>query len=83
MQIDISAKAPKIIDLKLEVMVARKRTYPYLEEVTDLFNVVKKHEVFKEGKSSLAKRALDYIKDHKAIPKSELRAAYKILNRIN
>jgi len=83
MQIDVSPRAPKIISLKKEVMVRGRRTYPLLEEVTDLFTVLKKNETPKEGKSSLAQRGLDYIKEHKAIPKSELRGAYRQLNSIH
>lgn len=83
MQIDVSPRAPKIISLKMEVMVQKRRTYPLLEEVTDLFTTLKKNETPKEGKSSLAQRGLDFIKKNKAIPKSELRAAYRQLNKIH
>lgn len=83
MQIDTSAKAPKIINLNVEVMVRNKRTFPLLEEVRDLFEVLKKHETPKEGKSSLAQRGLDYIKAHRKIPKSELRGAFNQLNLLH
>jgi hypothetical protein len=83
MQIDVSSKAPKIISLKKEVIVRKRRTYPLLEEVFDLFTALKKNEVPKEGKSSFAQHGLDYIKEHRSIPKSELRGAYRKLNTLH
>ena len=82
MQIDTSASAPKIIDLNKVVMVRGRKTWPLLNEVADLFETLKKHEVPKEGKSSQAQRGLDYIKANKKIAKSELRGAIRRVKQI-
>lgn len=82
MQIDTSPSAPKILNLNHIVMVRGRRTYPLLNEVVDLFETLKKHEVPKDGKSSQAQRGLDYIKANKKIAKSELRGAIRRVKQI-
>lgn len=82
MQIDTSPRAPKIIDLNKVVIVRGRKTWPLLNEVVDLFEILKKHETKQEGKSSQAQRGLDYIKANKKIAKSELRGAIRRVKQI-
>jgi len=87
--IDVSNNAPKIIDLKGEVITyvnnQPTKTHPKRDYVLDLISCVQKFEKDnqwprKKSASSLPTRAADYVKKHNAIPKSELRG---LLNAIN
>jgi len=64
-------------------MVRGRKTWPLLNEVADLFEILKKHEgPAQAGKSSQAQRGLDYIKANKKIAKSELRGAIRRIKQI-
>lgn len=89
MKIDVSNSAPKIIDLKGEVITYvdgnPQKMHPKRDVVIDMLEMLAKFEKDnqfprKKSASSLVKRNLDYVKQHNAIPKTELRGIYNAVN---
>jgi hypothetical protein len=89
MQIDVSNNAPKIIDLKGEVITyidgKPTKMHPKRDAVLDMLDTLAKFEKDKQyprkpTESSLVKRNLEYVKKHNAIPKTELRGIYNAIH---
>lgn len=89
--IDISDKAPKVIDLRGEVITYVNnqpvKMHPKRDYVLDLISCLQKFEKDnqwprKKSVSSLCTRTLEYVKAHNAIQKSELRGLLNGLNYV-